>query len=81
MKEIFEILNDNGGSIEFYESLTVKMSPHSYPIKITKVFINDNTAFYYDKISEEICKVESDNVIYSIYQRLKLLKTIYKVIK
>lgn len=80
MKEILQILSDNSGEVIFNDPITVKDSPHSWPNKITRAFIQDGLIFYENKegIIRE-CK-EGTKDYYSIYQRLRLLKIVDKTI-
>lgn len=80
MKQIIDILHDNKGRIDFTESLTVKMSPHTPPVKMVGVFLNRERIYVI--LKDGIIKpATTDNVVNSILQRLKLMKFVQHVIK
>lgn len=78
--QIIEILEANDGIVIFNESLTVKMSPHTPPEKIVSVFLNRGNIYVTLK-DGKIKYANTDNIVNSLIQRLRLMQRIQKTIK
>lgn len=76
LKECIDLLQTKNAQTVFFDrSLTIKLSPHQYPIKVKIVYAEGGKLFVVDKQWNKI-EVTTDNaetVANSIYQRLKML--------
>jgi hypothetical protein len=74
MINLEEIINANGGKVDFTESLTVKLSPHTPPRKIRSVSIE--RVLKCETKEGEVLEVNSKDttLVNSIYQRLQILR-------
>lgn len=75
---VIEILKKNG-RIELVNSLTVKMSPHTPPLKILSIYLIEDKIMCGLRNGNDI-EANGPNVINTVYQRLMLLKNIEKTI-
>lgn len=81
-KEIIAILKDNNGKVELKESLTIKLTPHTPPVKVVSIELDKTDIFYTDKEGRrQMLFIGQPTISNSIYQRLQILKLVKKEIK
>ena len=84
-QESIEIVRDLVGTyyLYFYTAVEVKISPHSFPFSAWAVCVSPKNDLYVMDSSEQWHQVELDDsnaalVIGSLYQRLRMMRVVYR---
>lgn len=73
LNNLVSLLSDFGGSVEFKTPCTIKMSPHSYPVKVFSLEMKDGDICAKTE-TQEIKLEKPSEIANTLIQRLKLMK-------